>query len=459
MPPVDFPELRGSPGPMSLVGAGLFYLERPDAPLTVAALATLSGRLEREELLRGLESRLPRLPRLRQHPVPFPFDLAYPSWEDAPQFRAADHVYHWGLPGGEPGLALRELAAQLVAQPLRPDRPLWELHLVDGLPGGRSALLLKVHHCLLEGVAGTRMLELLLGRAGERARTPRVPLARPATSRSARLARALGDRQRRRLRWLRSALRPAALASLRDGLRATRESARKLAADEVPRLAWNVPLGPRRRICLLRWSLEDVERIRRANGATLEGALLAILAGGLQRFLAKRGDASDLLELMVLIPVTLPGAGRDQAAGRFSALRVRLPVRAADDRARLRATRAVLDRLEAQRAWSGVSGLLHLAELLPPPLFGLLARRLRVGRIANLIASNVAGPRRARFLCGRRIDSIYPLMPILDNVGLSLAAYSYAGALHLGLNADAERLADLDALADALQECFECLGA
>jgi WS/DGAT/MGAT family acyltransferase len=438
---------------MSLIGAGLLYLERPDAPLTVAALATLSGGLGREELVRELEGRLHRLPRLMQRPVPFPFDLMYPSWEDAPQFRAADHVYHWGLPGGEGEATLRELVAQLVAQPLRPDRPLWEMHLVDGLPGGRCALLLKVHHCLLEGVASTRMLELLLGRPGERARPARAPAPRPEASRGTRLLRALGERQRLRARWLGAALRPAAFGALLDALRATRESARKLAASEVPCLAWNRPLGPRRRICLLGLPLEDVERIRRAQGATLNDALLAILGGGLERFLAKRGDASEHLELMVLVPVSLPAAGD----GRFSALRVRLPVRAADDRARLRAMRSVLDRLKAQRAWSGVSGLLRAAELLPPPLLGFLARRLRVGRVANLIASNVPGPRQPRYLCGQRIEAVHPIMPIVDNIGLSLAAYSYADGLYLGLNADADLVPDLDLLARAIEECFEQL--
>ena len=77
--------------------------------------------------------------------------------------------------------------------------------------------------------------------------------------------------------------------------------------------------------------------------------------------------------------------------------------------------------------------------------------------MANLIASNVPGPSEPRYLCGQRIESVHPLMPIVDNVGLSLAAYSYAGVLHLGLNADADLVPDLDWLADAMHECLEQL--
>jgi WS/DGAT/MGAT family acyltransferase len=452
---MSFPELRGARGPMSVVGAGLLWLERPHAPLTVAALATLAGSVRKEDLVREVEGRLYRLPRLLQRPLPFPLDLAYPSWEDSPGFRARDHVYRWGLPAGADAASLCEFAAQLMVRPLRTDRPLWELHLLEGPGEERCALLLKVHHCVLEGVAGTRMLELLLGRASERdARPPRAPTPQPPASTAQRLARALLDRHWRRVRWLRAALGSAALAGLREGLRATWESAGKL-AEEIPRLPWNAPLGRRRRISLLCLSLAEVERIRRSQAATLDDALLAILAGGLHRFLAARG--TDVLEVMALVPIPLPAAAG--AGPGFSALRVRLPVRSGDERARLHATRSVVDRLQAQSAWSGTSGLLRAAELLPPPLFKALARRVQIGRIANLIAVHVPGPSEPRYLCGQRIESIHPLLPVIDNVGLSLAAYAYAGGLHLGLVADASALPDLDGLANAIQESFEKLRA
>jgi WS/DGAT/MGAT family acyltransferase len=455
-------ELRGSRGVMTPLSAGLLYLERPHAPLTIAVLAFLSGPISRAALVCELESRIPRLRRLSQRPVPFPFDLSYPSWEDAPDFRVEDHVFRWGLPAANGVDALLEVAAQLVPRPLPPERPLWEVHVLDGLPGERSAVLLKVHHCLLEGIAGTRMLELLLGRDAEPrvARTPGAPL-RPPDGTAARLYRALRERHRRRMRWLRAAAQPVQIrrpiGEVREALRGTLESARKLAPDEIPELPWNAPIGPRRRLGLLRFELEAVSKLRRAESATLNDALLAIAAGGLQRYLAQRG-ATSVLEVMALVPVSLPTVEvAGSAGGHLSALRVRLPVRSGDDVARLRATRAVLDRLKADRAWSGVSGLLRVAEQLPPPVFGWLARRVRIGRIANLIASNVPGPEEPRYLCGRRVEAVYPLMPIVDNVGLSLAAYSYAGSLHLGLNADADLVPDLHVLIEAMEEAFQAM--
>src|SRR5512134_1915242 len=183
------------PRRMSARDAGFLYLERSHTQLHIGCVAILEGALRREELIARLEERLPRLRRYAQRAMHVPFSLGHPSWEDDPEFRVEHHVVRWGLPapGGEG--ELREAVAHLLAQPLDRSRPLWEMHLLEGLAGGRTALLQKVHHCMIDGMAGAQLLEALLDPeprpAARSAPAPRPEVELPDGGQ--RFARALGD--------------------------------------------------------------------------------------------------------------------------------------------------------------------------------------------------------------------------------------------------------------------------
>ena len=151
-----------TPRRMSARDAGFLYLERSHTQLHIGCVAVVEGRLRREELVARVEERLPRLHRYAQRAMHVPLSLGHPSWEDDPGFLAGHHVSRWGLPapGGES--ELREAVARLLEQPLDRERPLWEMHLIEGLAGGRSAVFQKVHHCMIDGMAGAQLLEVLL---------------------------------------------------------------------------------------------------------------------------------------------------------------------------------------------------------------------------------------------------------------------------------------------------------
>jgi diacylglycerol O-acyltransferase len=124
---------------------------------------------------------------------------------------------------------------------------------------------------------------------------------------------------------------------------------------------------------------------------------------------------------------------------------------------RLAATRALMDGLKARAAWVGIDALLDLFDQLPPALVAAFAPHLRLTRIANLIATNVPGPRETRYLCGARVEALYPIVPIFDGIGLGIAIFSYDGWLHLGLNADADAIPDLDKLRGGIEDAFASL--
>jgi hypothetical protein len=153
---------------------------------------------------------------------------------------------------------------------------------------------------------------------------------------------------------------------------------------------------------------------------------------------------------------------RDSAAAqdlgnRISGMLVPLCVDLADEVPRLAATRAMTQRLKEHAAWTGLDTLLGALDEAPAPLVALLGQSLRLGRLANVVATNVPGPRETRWLAGQRVEALYPIVPITDGIGLGLAVFSYDGWLHVGLNGDADLLPDLEKLRNGIETSFERL--
>jgi diacylglycerol O-acyltransferase len=454
-----------TPRRMSARDAGFLYLERSHTQLHIGCVGIFEGRLRREDLIARIEERLPRMRRYGQRAMRVPFSLGHPSWEDDPDFRVEHHVTRWGLPapGGES--ELREAVASLFATPLDRERPLWEMHLLEGLADGRTALVQKVHHCMIDGMAGAQLLETLLDRepvpAAPRAElAARLDLELPGAQH--RFARALGDQLAERARgalslW-RAASKPRAASDAMRKLRGAAFSALQLATRDLPELPWNAPLGPRRAVAFTRLPLRGVSRIRAAHGGSVNDVVLAVLAGGLKRFLEAYGRETRGLELTALVPVSLRSA--DQAAelgNRIAAMLVPLAVDPAGEVPRLAATRAATDRLKRSGAWTGIDALLELVDGLPPTLVAAVGQRLSLGRLANVIATNVPGPKETRWLCGARATELRPLVPLADGLGLGLAVFSYDGWLHVGLSADADLVPDLEKLERELEVAFASL--
>jgi len=448
---------------MSTRDAGFLYLERPHARLHIGCVALLEGKLARGDLARRIEACLPRVRRYAQRALRVPFSLAHPIWEDDPAFRAADHVHRRALPppGGE--VELLEATAEILALPLDGDRPLWEMHIVEGLDGGRTALVQKVHHCMIDGVSGAQLLEWLLDREPlAPPPVPRLPAVPQLPGMTRRMRRALLENAGRAARQAAHAVgaltRPAGARRALTDLRRAAWSALQLAVRDIPELPWNTRIGPRRRLALTRIPLDGVKRIRAARGGTLNDVVLCFLAGGIRRYLEGNGVDVRSLEIVALVPVSLRGAEEVQGLGnRISAMLVPLCIDRPEETARLEATRAATERLKCGAAWVGFDALLTLLDAVPPSLVALGGRHLPLRRFANLVATNVPGPRETRFLCGARVEALYPVVPVTDGLGLGIGVFSYDGWLHVGLNADAEAVPDLEKLRAGIESAFAAL--
>jgi WS/DGAT/MGAT family acyltransferase len=447
---------------MTSLDAGFLYLERPRVPLHVGCLVRLDGPLSLDALLRHLRSRLPRLRRFAQRAAPAPLSLVHPAWENDRDFDLRDHVQRWQVPDAGGERELGELLETLMARPLERARPMWEAHLLEGRDDDATALLLKVHHCMIDGVSGAALLDVLLEAPPHppqrvAAAPPEDPPA-PAARAAAAAATALVRPARLAVEALGALRRPDALRRSAAALRDARSFARAATLGERQRLPWNAPLGFRRRLSLTRLPLIEARWIRSAYGGTINDVVLSVLAGGLRRYLQATGVPFRDVSLHALVPVSLRAPGEVASLGnRLSALRVPLAVEPESELERLAATSATMERLKARRAFEGLALLLGAIELLPAPLVALVASRISLGAFAHLVATNVPGPRELRYVAGRRVSAIHAIAPVTDGVGLSIAVFSYAGSLHIGLYADADLAPDLDKLRSGIEEAFAAL--
>src|SRR3972149_2333696 len=173
------------------------YFERDTAPMNIGTLAVFEGQIPYDRLVEHINSRMPLVPRYRHRLVPAPFGLAHPTWEPDPEFNIYNHIRRVRLPAPGSEEQLAELAGKLSYNPLSRRKPLWEVYLIEGLSEGRSAMVAKVHHCLVDGVSGMELMMVTFDISPEPSPPPVTEEEwnpKPIPSRSARLIDAAFDR-------------------------------------------------------------------------------------------------------------------------------------------------------------------------------------------------------------------------------------------------------------------------
>ena len=449
---------------LSAQDASFLHFEHRATPMHVAALAifeqgplaTAQGALDAERLGKYVESRLHLLPRYRRKLAFTPLER-HPVWVDDERFDLSYHLRRAGLPPPGDERALQELVARILSQPLDRARPLWEMWLVEGLAGGRFAIVSKVHHCMVDGVSGANLLTLLFSpRPDEETGAVPVWTPRPAPT-AARLV--LADAAR-------GARRPFALAArvgsaLRDPRRAWADLAEGAAAvgealEAGLRVASTTPLnrptGPHRRVDWHAVDLELVKEVKRRLGGTVNDVVLSAVAGALHRFLGERGSWLAKLDYRVVIPVNMRPPGDElRAANRVSAMFLSLPVAESDPLRRLATIQAETRRLKGSRAAEGTDLFVRFADWTDSPWLTRFGVRI-VSRLRpyHLIVTNVPGPQLPLYVLGAPLVELIPFLPLFDRQGLGVAVLSYRDRIGWGLVADREIVPDLSRLTRAL---------
>jgi len=444
---------------MSMQDASFLHIESDTSPMHVGGVSIFEGPPpEQARFSDQVTAKLDLVPRYRQVVRIVARGLGSPVWVDDPHFNLGYHVRRTALPAPGSDAQLQALVGRVMSQNLDRDKPLWEMWLVEGLDGGRWALLSKVHHCMVDGVASTDLMAVLFDveRDPVEADAPSAWAPGPYPSEAQLLAGALGG----------GAMVPLALA--RDALAAVRDP-RTLAGDvdvtvrgliasaglarRPPDSSLNGPLGPHRRWGWARGTLADVQTVRRALGGTVNDVVLAAISGGFRDLLLERGERVDrTLRSLVPVSVRRPGE-RGTYNNRVSAMVAELPIEIADPVARLRSVTVQMAGLKDSKQAVAGEVLTSLGGFAPPLLLMLGARvstRLPQRNI-NTGTTNVPGPQFPLYAAGRRMLESFPYIPLFANVRLAVAIFSYDGMLSFGVSGDYDTTADLQVLCDGIE--------
>ncbi len=448
---------------MSALDAGFFYAESENTPMHVGSVAVFEGPPPSYgDVVRLLLSKLPLVPRYRQRVRPVPMQLGRPLWVDDPHFQILYHVRHTAVPSPGNDEQLRNLAGRVLGQRLDMAKPLWELWLVEGLAEDRWALISKVHHCMVDGIAGTDLMQLMFDLEPEathgepRDWTPRRP---PSTL--AVVADSLADTITHPFAHLTSA------PTVGGAVRAAKELAgsTRTAAATVPSLArqavtptarsLNGPIGPHRRWAWTDGKFEEFKAVRTALGGTVNDVVLTAITGGFRDLLQGRGElSSEKLVVRSMVPVSVRRPGeRNALDNRVSAVFVDLPVGLADPRERLASIRGQMDEYKKAMQAVDARSIIAMGDFVAPTLLSLGVRAaLQAGQFwCQAVTTNVPGPRVPLYVLGKRMRSAHAYVPIAGGTRCSIGIFSYLNTMTFGINADFDAYPDVDVLSAGIR--------
>jgi diacylglycerol O-acyltransferase / wax synthase len=459
------------PPRLSAVDASFLYLERPRTPMHVGAVGIFqvpAGGFDYERLVETVERRLVQVPRYRQRVRHVPGNLARPVWVDDGDFDVAFHVRRSALPRPGTEAQLTELVARLLARPLDPDRPLWEVYLVEGLSDGRFAVITKTHQAMVDGVTTVDIGQVLLDPTPEPPEAPeQLWMPRTEPTDAALVADAVAEAVARPgevVDTLRFAANDAAAAvvGVARGVGALVGTVAR-GGRLAPGSPLNVEVSGRRRFAVARGSLERYREVRTAHGCTVNDVVLAVVTGALRTWLLSRGEpvtSGSRVRAMVPLwtrPAPHQGDVPSAAGERVHSTLVDLPVGEPSPVLRLQHIAYAMREHTAGGRTVRAAALARIGGHAPPTLHALGARAVHgiSRRIFNLVVTNVPGPQVPLYAAGARMLETFPVVPLAMGQGLAIGITSYDGGLYYGFNADRDAMPDLDVLATTVDESLD----
>ncbi|MCV7197463.1 WS/DGAT/MGAT family O-acyltransferase [Mycobacterium angelicum] len=429
---------------LTTLDAGFLKAEDADqrVSLAIGGLAVIDGRApDQESLVSTFAQRIRGCPRFGQRLRLRPFDLGAPEWVDDPDFDIDRHVRRVALPQPGDDRELYRLIADVMARRLDRDLPLWEIWVIEGLSDDRWAMLIKLHHCMADGIAASHILAGLCddGLRGSsthhRGATPPAPAASQVS--------------------LLGGLWNASTAVVASAARAAQGAAEiAIGLMRPPTSPLNGPLGGQRRYGGARVTLADIDQVCQTFGVTVNDVALSAITESYRNALIKRGARPAPDSLRTLVPVSTRSADAfAESDNRVSLMLPYLPVDEENPVQRLRSVHERLDRAKSGGQREAGNAFVALANRVPFAFtawaLGLLARLPQRGIVT--VATNVPGPRRPLRVMGRRVLGVYPVPPLAMHLRTGVAMLSYADDLFFGILTDYDALTDADELARGIE--------
>ena len=455
---------------LSPLDASFLHVEDSVTHMHIGSVSIMEGPAPRYEDFRDrVASKLPVVRRYRQMVRTVPFDLGRPVWADDPYFNIEYHIRHTALPQPGNDGQLQNLVGRVMAQALDRGRPLWEMWMVEGLTDNRWAIVSKVHHCMVDGVAGSELLGLILDAVPDPPApegTPWIPTLPPARWELA--IEAIADMvtspfEISRLIRAQTRLPRRVLGEIGEAVGVLRSTANTMRSPSSPSI--NGPIGPHRRWVPAKVNVADIKEIRNRFGGTFNDVVLAAVSGGYRALLLKRGESTEL-PLRSLVPVSVrardergKAVGDGEMTNKVSAVFAELPVHIESPLDRLRTISTQMDGLKQSKQAVAGEVLSSLTGFAPPMLLSLAGRLgTKIPQhTVNTVTTNVPGPQIPLYAVGRRMVEVYPYVPLGLRLRIGVAIFSYDGMVTFGVTGDYDGAPDIDVLAQGIEQSMSDL--
>ena len=440
-------------------------LEREGMPLNVASVCVFEGEISFRDCVRFVESKLPLLPRYLKRVVPAPFGLGLPSWEYDPEFDLRRHLHEVTLKHGT-DTELKAVAGKLFSTVMDRRHPLWDITVIRGLSGRRTAVIIRLHHCMADGIAGVGIMNVLLDANPEAKPIPdkklkfRVPPPRdPLSSLTTGMVETYADFVKRILSAMTDLVSMAERVAANGGGVVPEEFVTFLPEITAftERLRFNVLYQGPQKFSFTELPLDEIKAIKRGCGASVNDVILAVVTATIRSYCELHGDSVKGKLLRIMVPVNLRGDTTTSELGnRISLVPVTIPLDIRQPAKLLAAAHKRTEFLKHMHAAELVSLAGGLIGMLPGSLQGLVgpfASRLPVTPF-NLVCTNVPGPQFPLYLLGHKMLHCYPYVPVGGEMAVNCAILSYNGTAYFGFSGDAQAAPDLRKLEKLLQESF-----
>jgi len=417
-----------------------------------------------------LAARIPELPVLRWRVTGAPLGVNRPWAVEDSEFDLDYHVRRIAVPSPGGRDELEKLIGRLVAYPLDRARPLWELWFIEGLEGGRVAMLAKMHHALIDGVSGAGLTEMLLDKSPQ----PRPPAVQAGDSTA---GKGVPGWERRAIEGIFNlSMTPYRLARV-AGQTVTQQWAVRGLTNKPPRMfdaphtRFNAEISAQRRVSSVTLPLERLKAVKRAFDVKLNDVVLAIVSGALRGYLHDREGLPDR-PLISLVPISTRDdrpRDSDQLGNQIATMTVSLATDLDDPADRIKAIyRSSQGAKEMDKALRAHE-IIALSETMTPGMAGLVMRAYTASRLGsgprapvNVVVSNIPGPDYPYYVAGALVERMLPFGPLVADFGLNITCFSYNGSMDFGVNTTPDIARDADQLADgfelALRELEQAAG-
>lgn len=451
------------------VDSAFLYVDSPETPMNIGAVTIFEGRIDFDSFSKLVDGRIHQAKPYLQRIVQAPLNLGMPTWRYDPDFFIGNHVFRQQLSAPGTDEQLRQLAGHLVSGMLDRSRPLWEIHLIEGLSNNRTAIFFKIHHCMVDGLSAVELFTLLFDLTPEIAETPhkaahdvpylpngleliRESLVQDIPHKLGVLGKLGHDLQHMQ-----------SVFTDRDKRRKALIGLSYLINDNllpIKRYSINGRNTGRITVAWTDFSLAEVRAIRSVAEASVNDVMLTVLAGAISRYLRDQGDVIARSIVRILVPVNMRVENEKSDFGnRISVLPIDAPLDVDDPLKRLQIIKDYSQAMKQSSLANSLDIVLTMPSLMPslmqPLIWGVAP--LAFSFLAHLWCTNVAGPQIPVYVLGHRMLYSFGFFPLNPSMGLACVVTSYNQRISMNLIADAGIIPDIVELRQYLEQSFVAL--